>query len=139
MSQSIIADDVRAFLEQPRFCVMGTINRDGSPQLTVMWYDLVDDLVILNMTRGLIKERNLRRDPRMAICVEDGPRFVTLNGRAEIVEDRAIQEVEVNRLAVRYRGLRLAATHWQTIAGSDRLGIHLRVESVIARGFSPGT
>jgi len=139
VSQSIIADDVRAFLEQPRFCVMGTINRDGSPQLTVMWYDLVDDLVILNMTRGLIKERNLRRDPRMAICVEDGPRFVTLNGRAEIVEDRAIQEVEVNRLAVRYRGLRLAATHWQTIANSDRLGIHLKVESVIARGFSPET
>jgi PPOX class probable F420-dependent enzyme len=139
MSGSKLSDEVRAFLEQPRFCVMATINRDGSPQLTVMWYDLVDDVVILNMTRGLVKERNLRRDPRLAICVEDGPRFVTLNGRAEIVEDRAIQEAEVNRLAVRYRGLRLAATHWQTIAGSDRLGIHLRVESVIARGFSPGS
>ncbi len=135
MSSKQIADNVRAFLEQPRFCVMATINRDGSPQLTVMWYDLVDDVVILNLTRGLVKERNLRRDPRMAICVEDGPRFVTLNGRAEIVEDRAIQEAEVNRMAIRYRGVRLAATHWDTIAASDRLGIHLPVESVIARGF----
>ncbi len=130
-----IDEKVRAFLEQPRFCVMATINRDGSPQLTVMWYDLVDDTVILNMTRGLIKEKNLRRDPRMAICVEDGPRFVTLSGRAEIVEDRAIQEAEVNRMAIRYRGVRLAATHWDTIAAHDRLGVHLSVESVIARGF----
>jgi PPOX class probable F420-dependent enzyme len=130
-----IQPNVRAFLEQSRFCVMGTINRDGSPQLTVMWYDLVDDVVILNMTRGLVKEKNLRRDPRMAICVEDGPRFITLSGRAEIVEDRAIQEAEVNRMAIRYRGLRLAATHWDGIAASDRLGIHMRVDSVIARGF----
>ena len=130
-----IPDNVRAFLEQPRHCVMATINRDGTPQLTVMWYDLVDDVVILNMTRGLVKERNLRRDPRMAICVEDGSRYVTLSGRAEIVEDRAIQEAEVNRMAIRYRGVRLAATHWQTIAEHDRLGIHLRVESILARGI----
>ena len=52
-----------------------------------------------------------------------------------ILEDRAVQEAEVNRMAIRYRGLRLAATHWDTIAASDRLGIHMRVDSVIARGF----
>jgi len=130
-----LAANVRAFLEQPRLCVMATINRDGSPQLTAMWYDLVDDVVILNTSRGLVKVRNLRRDPRMAICVEDGPRYVTLSGRAAIVEDRAVQEAEVNRMAVRYRGRRLAATHWQTIAQDDRLGIHLVVERVMARGF----
>lgn len=135
MGSATISESVRAFLEQPHFCVMATINRDGSPQLTVMWYDLVDDTVILNMTRGLLKEKNLRRDSRMAICVEDGPRFVTLSGRAEIVEDRAIQEAEVNRMAIRYRGVRLAATHWQTIAASDRLGIHMRVESVVTHGI----
>jgi len=135
MSNKTIPENVRAFLEQPHFCVMATINRDGSPQLTVMWYDLVEDVVILNLTRGLVKEKNLRRDPRMAICVEDGPRFVTLTGRAKIIEDRSIQEVEVNRMAIRYRGVRLAATHWDTIAEHDRLGIHLPVEAVIARGL----
>jgi len=135
VATSKIPDNIRAFLEQPRLCVMGTINRDGSPQLTVMWYDLVDDIVILNTSRGLIKEKNLRRDPRMAVCVEDGPRFVTLNGRGTIVEDRAVQEAEVNHMAIRYRGPRLAASHWQTIADSDRLGIRMQVESVIAQGF----
>ncbi|MBV9356440.1 MAG: PPOX class F420-dependent oxidoreductase [Chloroflexi bacterium] len=132
---SLIGEPVRAFLEQPRVCVMGTINRDGSPQLTVMWYDLSEDVVILNMTRGLVKERNLRRDPRMSVCVPDGPRYVTLSGVAEIVEDRALQEIEVNRMAKRYRGARLGADHWQTIAHQDRLGIHLLVRRVQTHGL----
>src|SRR5690242_3244095 len=103
----LIADDVRAFLEQPHFAVMATINSSGTPQLTVMWYALhpTEDVVLLNATRGLLKERNLRRDPRMAVCVEDGMRYVTLSGTAELVEDRAEQEREVNELiAPRYIG-----------------------------------
>ena len=130
-----IPENVRAFLEQPRLCVMATLNRDGSPQLTTMWYDLIDDLVVLNTTRGLVKDRNLRRDPRMAICVADGPCYVTLSGRADIVEDRAVQEAEVVRMATRYNGPRLGAQHWHKIAHQDRLGIHLHVERVHARGF----
>jgi PPOX class probable F420-dependent enzyme len=136
MPTSKIDDDVRAFLEQPRHCVLATLYRDGSPQLTVMWYELIDDVVVMNMTRGLIKDRNLRRDPRASVCVEDGARFVTLSGRTELVEDRAIQEAEVNRLAIRYVGIRLAATRWNLIADSDRIGIHLRVESVMTHGFA---
>lgn len=116
-------------------CVMATINADGTPQLTVMWYEVVEDLVVLNTTRGLVKERNLRREPRMAVCVEDGLRYVTLSGRAEIVEDRALQEAEVNRMAVRYHGTERGAGHWERIAHQDRLGIHMRIERVQTRGF----
>src|SRR4029453_4283345 len=75
VTEPLISDDVRAFLEQPRFAVMATINKWGRPQLTVMWYALATDgatVVVLNATRGLLKERNLRRDPRMSLCIEDG-------------------------------------------------------------------
>ena len=133
----LIADDVRAFLEEPRFAVMATINRDGTPQLTVMWYALVPDadVVVLNASRGLLKTRNLARDPRMAVCVEDGMRYVTLAGTAELVEDRAVQEREVNDLiAPRYIGSRLGSRRWEVIKGSDRIGIRMRVEKVHARG-----
>jgi PPOX class probable F420-dependent enzyme len=130
-----LPDAVRAFLEAPHYCVMATINADGSPQLTTMWYDLVDDYIVLNLTRGLLKERNLRRDPRMAICVEDGMRYVTLSGRAEIVEDRAQQEAEVNRMSGRYLGLRLGSQRWEVIKASDRLGVHLHIERWHAHGL----
>src|ERR1700730_13092018 len=116
---------------------MGTINPSGTPQLTVMWYALLpgEAVIILNATRGLLKERNLRRDARMSLCIEDGVRYVTLEGRAESVADRAQQEREVNTLiAPRYIGERLGSKRWQVIQGSDRVGIRMRVERVYARG-----
>lgn len=133
----LIGEPVRAFLEEPRFAVMATINRSGMPQLTVMWYALLadEDVVVLNATRGLLKERNLRRDPRMSLCIEDGMRYVTLERRAELVEDRVQQEGEVNNLiAPRYVGQRLGSQRWDVIKDSDRAGIRLRVERVQARG-----
>jgi PPOX class probable F420-dependent enzyme len=135
---TLINDNVRAFLEQPRFAVMGTINRSGMPQLTVMWYALLpgDDVVVLNTSRGLVKERNLRRDARMSLCVEDGLRYVTLEGRAALVEDRAQQEREVNSLiAPRYIGERLGAQRWEVIKESDRIGIWMHVDRVHARNI----
>jgi PPOX class probable F420-dependent enzyme len=134
----IIPENVRAFLEEPHFAVMATINASGTPQLTVMWYALhpTEDVVLLNASRGLLKERNLRRDPRMALCVEEGMRYVTLTGTAELVEDRAVQEREVNDLiAPRYIGQRLGSKRWEVIKGSDRVGIRMRVEKVLARGI----
>ena len=135
MTAPLISDSVRAFLEEPRFAVMATISRSGAPQLTVMWYALHprDDVVVLNTSRGLLKERNLRRDPRMSLCIEDGLRYVTLDGRAELIEDRAQQEQEVNELiAPRYIGQRLGAQRWEVIKGSDRIGIWFHVDRVDA-------
>jgi PPOX class probable F420-dependent enzyme len=133
----LIAESVRAFLEEPRFAVMGTINTSGMPQLTVMWYALApdDDVIFLNSMRGLVKVSNLVRDARMSLCVEDGMRYVTLEGRAELIEDRGQQEREVNELiAPRYIGHRLGRRRWDVIKSSDRVGIRLRVEKVHARG-----
>jgi PPOX class probable F420-dependent enzyme len=134
----LIPEDVRAFLEEPHYAVMATINANGTPQLTVMWYALLPDadVITLNASHGLLKVRNLRRDPRISICVEDGLRYVTLTGRAVLVEDRAQQEREVNELiAPRYIGQRLGQRRWEVIKGSNRIGIHVRVEKVHALGL----
>jgi len=129
---------VRAFLEEPHYAVMATINASGTPQLTVMWYALhpTEDIVLLNGSRGLLKVKNLRRDPRMALCVEDGPRYVTLEGTAELVDDRGEQAREVNEhIAPRYIGQRLGSRRWEAIQGADRIGIRMRITRVHARGL----
>ena len=130
--------EVREFLEEPHYAVMATINRSGVPQLTVMWYALhpSEDVVLLNSSRGLLKVKNLRRDARMAVCVEDGMRYVTLEGTAELVEDRGEQEREVNDyIAPRYIGQRLGSQRWEAIKRSDRVGIRMRIERYHARGL----
>jgi hypothetical protein len=76
-----------------------------------------------------------RRDPRLSLCVEDGMRYVTLQGRAQLIEDRAQQEREVNQLiAPRYIGQRLGSRRWEVIKNSDRLGIRMQIERVHAPG-----
>ena len=62
-----LKDDVRAFLEEKRFGVLGTTNADGSPQQTVMWYELRGDTIVMNTKRGSRKDRNLGRDPRASL------------------------------------------------------------------------
>jgi PPOX class probable F420-dependent enzyme len=134
----VLPAGVRAFLEEPHYAVMATINAAGTPQLTVMWYALhpTEDVVLLNSVRGLVKVRNLERDPRMALCVEDRSRYVTLEGTAELVADRGEQERDVNAyIAPRYVGQRLGSQRWEAIEGSDRIGIRMRIEKVHTRGL----
>jgi len=52
---------------------LSTINRDGSPQVTVIWIGLDgDDLVSGHMARH-VKLRNIARDPRVVLSF-DAPR-----------------------------------------------------------------
>lgn len=99
-----LSEPVRAFLAEPRFAVAATINPDGMPQQTVVWYDLRGDEVLFNTARDRLKDRNLRRDPRVSLCIEDGYRFVTIRGRARIVDDPAITQADIRALAIRYAG-----------------------------------
>src|SRR2546421_483383 len=74
-----LSEKAHAYLQEKRFAVLATLNEDGTPQLTTMWYLLEDDGTILMNTKvGRAKERNMRRDPRISVCVEDGYIAVTL-------------------------------------------------------------
>src|SRR5207249_4043184 len=73
LSMSIkLSERARAYLNELRFAVLGTINRDGTPQLTTMWYLLEGDIIVMNTKVGRAKERNMRRDPRISVCIADG-------------------------------------------------------------------
>ena len=48
-----LSEIARAFLQELRFAVLATINQDGTPQLTTMWYLLdVDDTILMNTKVG---------------------------------------------------------------------------------------
>jgi PPOX class probable F420-dependent enzyme len=64
-------DEIRARLREPRIWYVATTSADGSPHVTPMWVDLDGDLVWFNTTIGRVKERNLRRDPRVCLSNAD--------------------------------------------------------------------
>ncbi len=131
-SVTTLSEKARAFLNEKRFAVLATINSDGTPQLTTMWYLLEGDTIVMNTKAGRIKERNMRRDPRIAICVEDGYNYVTISGTVEMIDDPEIALRDIYRLAVRYDGEEAAR---QKVADQfskeRRITLHLKCEHVI--------
>lgn len=131
-----LRDDVRAFLEEVRFGVLGTINSNGSPQQTVMWYELRDDVVMMNTLRGRRKDRNLVRDPRASLCVEEGQRYVTIEGAIEMIEDQPTAQADIAALAVRYEGPEVAARMVRDGFGKqERVTLLLSIDRIDLHGF----
>ena len=122
----------RALLQERRFAVLGTINKDGSPQLTTMWYLLDGDMILMNTKAGRTKEQNMRRDPRISVCIEDGYSYVTISGTVEMIDDPQIAQRDIHRLAVRYDGEESARRQMEEqFSKETRVTLHLQLEHIL--------
>jgi PPOX class probable F420-dependent enzyme len=128
---AVLTDEqARLFLE-PNFATAGTLNPDGSAQLTIVWIDWDGEFVLFNTAAGRAKPRNLERDPRVSVLVldrEDGYRWVAVRGAAELTTDAADEHIDM--LARKYTG-----KGWQPKPGEQRLVVRFRPEHVSAYGF----
>jgi PPOX class probable F420-dependent enzyme len=129
---TVLSDKARAYLNERRFAVLATINEDGTPQLTTMWFLLEGDTIVMNTKAGRIKDRNMKRDPRISICVEDGYNYVTISGTVEMIDDPEIAQRDIYRLAVRYDGEEAARQKAaDQFSKERRVTLHLKCEHVI--------
>jgi len=85
-------DEVDEFIESRKSLQVATINKDGSPHLTTLWFGMVDGEIVFETFTKSQKIQNLRRDPRIACLLEDGETYETLrgvqlNGVAELHDD----------------------------------------------------
>jgi len=105
MSQAI-PDKYRDLFTKRAFASLGTMMPDGTPQVTPVWVDLDGDLVVVNTAKGRQKDKNMRRDPNVALAIidPDNPyRYLEIRGRvAEISEDGA--DAHIDKLAKKYLG-----------------------------------
>jgi PPOX class probable F420-dependent enzyme len=129
-------DARRAFLNERRFAVLGTINPDGTPQLSTMWFELQGDRIMMNTLVGRKKELNLKRDPRLTVCFEDGYTYLTLTGIAELDYDHDRSQATIRALAARYEGEESAESRMQKVFSSqDRVTIYMTIEGAYADGI----
>ena len=101
---AVIPDNYRDLFEKKAFASLGTLMPDGKPQVTPVWVDFDGTHVVVNSAKGRVKDRNMRRDPRvsMALIDPDNPyRYLQLQGRVvEITEDGADQHID--KMAKKY-------------------------------------
>src|SRR5258708_12657104 len=101
-----IPDKYRDLFSKRAFANLGTLMPDGQPQVTPVWCDLEGDLVIVNSAKGRQKDRNIRRDPRVALTIidpENPYRYLEIRGRVvEITEQGA--DAHIDKMAKKYLG-----------------------------------
>lgn len=97
----------KAYLDlfsKPAFAHLVTLMPDGSPQVTPVWVDLDGNTVIVNTAKGRLKDRNMKRDPRVALAVSDPAnpyRYVQVRGRvSDITESGA--DTHIDKMAKKY-------------------------------------
>jgi PPOX class probable F420-dependent enzyme len=103
MSEAI-PEKYRDLFNKKAFASLATIMPDGRPQVTPVWVDYDGKHLIINSAKGRQKDRNLRRDPRVALAIidPDNPyRYLEIRGRvSEITEDGAAEHI--NKMAKKY-------------------------------------
>jgi PPOX class probable F420-dependent enzyme len=96
----------RDLFSKKAFADLATLMPDGSPQVTPVWCDLDRGHIRINSAKGRLKDKNMRRDARVALAVvdPDNPyRHLAVRGRVvEITEKGA--DAHIDALAKKYLG-----------------------------------
>ncbi len=100
-------EEQRVLLEQVTFAKLATVGPTGAPESMVIWFRLEGDEIRMFSPANLRKVRNLQRDPRVSLVIEDRDdpyHYLEIRSRAEIISDPSLVGPEMNRIATRYIG-----------------------------------
>lgn len=129
-------DQWRAFVSQgTRTGKLSTVRADGSPHIAPIWFLIDGDYVVFNTGKDTVKGRNLARDGRVALCVDDDQppfAFVVLQGRAELSEDIDQLRHWAARIGARYMGEDRAEEFGKRNGVPGELLVRVPIDKVLA-------
>ncbi len=141
MAEKMTPEEIKAFLsEGTRTLKVATVKPNGSAHVAPVWFVLDDDALVFTTAEDTTKGKHLRRDPRVALCVDDeNPpfAFVSIEGTAEVVRNAPDLLDWTTRLARRYMGADLADAYGKRNAVDGELLVRVTPSRVIAlKGLS---
>ncbi|MFD5696902.1 PPOX class F420-dependent oxidoreductase [Streptomyces lasiicapitis] len=136
MAQKMTDEQWRAFVSHgTRTAKLSTVRADGSPHVAPIWFVLDGDDLVFNTGKDTVKGRNLARDGRVALCVDDDRppfAFVVLQGRAELIEDLEQVRHWAARIGGRYMGEDRAEEFGKRNGVPGELLVRVRIGKVLA-------
>ena len=130
---SSFPENYRDLFQKKAFGAFTTLMPDGSPQTTPVWVDFQNDEIWVNSAVGRQKDRNVRRDPRVAVAVIDADnpyRYVEVRGRVrEITQEGA--DAHIDKMAQKYLG---QAKYPYAQPGEQRVLYKIAIEKAHAVG-----
>ena len=101
-----IPDNFRDLFQKKAFGQLATVMKDGTPQVTPVWVDFDGNHVRYNSAKGRVKDKNVRRNPNVAITLQDPDnpyRYLMVRGKVvEITENGA--DAHIDALTKKYIG-----------------------------------
>jgi PPOX class probable F420-dependent enzyme len=135
------ADERRGFLLQgTRTAKLATVRPDGRPHIAPIWFVLDQtagggDVVVFTTGAGTVKGRAIRRDPRVALLVDDETppfAYVLVEGTAEVSEDLDRMLEWATRIGARYMGDDRAAEFGRRNAAPGELLVRVTPTKILA-------
>jgi PPOX class probable F420-dependent enzyme len=99
-----ISENFQDLFKKKAFAQLATLMPDGSPQVSPVWCDFDGRHILVNSARGRVKDRNMRRDPRVGIDIVDPEnpyRHISIRGRVVDITEQGAEE-HIDKLARKY-------------------------------------
>ncbi|MEU6339771.1 PPOX class F420-dependent oxidoreductase [Streptomyces sp. NPDC046977] len=142
MGHRMTEEEWRAFVSAgTRTGKLATVRADGRPHLAPVWFLLDGDDLVFNTGAGTAKGRNIARDGRVALCVDDDRppfSFVVMEGRAEVSDDPGPLLEWATRIAARYMGEERAVEYGKRNGVPGELLVRVRIDKVLAEADVAG-
>lgn len=129
--------EVRDFLMSgTRTGKLATVRENGRAHVVPIWFVLDGEELVFNTWHTSVKARNMQRDGRVALCVDNETPpydFVMLEGRVTFSEDPDEVKYWATRIAARYMGQDQAEAFGERNSVPGEWLVRLKIEKVIAK------
>jgi hypothetical protein len=130
------SDEIREFLAHgTRTAKVATVRADGRPHVAPVWFILDGDDLIFNTGEATVKGKALRRDPRIALCVDDDRppfSFVLVTSEASLSTDPEELIRSATQISARYMGQDRAEEFGRRNAVPGELVVRVTPTSIVA-------
>jgi PPOX class probable F420-dependent enzyme len=126
----------RFLTERARTMMVGTVRPDGRAHIAPVWFELDGDSIVFTTGNRSAKAQDLRRDPRVSLCVDDeAPPFtyVIIEGTATLSADRDALLRWATRIGGKYMGADQAEAIGKRNAVEGELLVRVAPSKIIAR------
>lgn len=103
----IIPEKYKDLFDKKAFANLATVMPDGTPQVTPVWVDYDGKHVLVNSARGRRKDKNMARNPAVALSIldPDNPyRYLEVRGRVVDITEEGADE-HIDKMAKKYMGV----------------------------------
>jgi PPOX class probable F420-dependent enzyme len=122
-------------LDRARTAILATVRTDGRPHTAPIWFDLEGDALVFTTGESTVKGRNMRRDPRVSLCIdeEEPPfHFVVIEGNSELTAEDSDLLYRATRIGGRYMGADRADEYGRRNAVEGELLVRVTPQKVVA-------